>query len=67
MLNPFGIVRAPTRPIAEAVGLGGEKTRLMIPGAVDDLAATGVSQTNSATSLAEPAFYNSALAQQLTS
>jgi gamma-glutamyltranspeptidase/glutathione hydrolase len=31
------------------------------------LAAPRVSQTNSATSLAEPAFYNSALAQQLTS
>ena len=31
------------------------------------LAAPRVSQTNSATSLAEPDFYNSALAQQLTS
>jgi gamma-glutamyltranspeptidase/glutathione hydrolase len=31
------------------------------------LAAPRVSQTNSATSLAEPGFYNSALAQQLTS
>ena len=31
------------------------------------LAAPRVSQTNSATSLAEPAFYNSALARQLTS
>ena len=31
------------------------------------LAAPRVSQTNSATSLAEPLFYNSALAQQLTS
>jgi gamma-glutamyltranspeptidase/glutathione hydrolase len=33
----------------------------------DALAAPRVSQTNSATSLAEPDFYNSALAQQLTS
>jgi gamma-glutamyltranspeptidase/glutathione hydrolase len=33
----------------------------------DSLAAPRVSQTNSATSLAEPDFYNSALAQQLTS
>ena len=31
------------------------------------LAAARVSQTNSATSLAEPAFYDSALARQLTS
>jgi gamma-glutamyltranspeptidase/glutathione hydrolase len=31
------------------------------------LAAPRVSQTNSATSLAEPAFYNSALRRQLTS
>jgi gamma-glutamyltranspeptidase / glutathione hydrolase len=33
----------------------------------DALAAPRVAQTNSATSLAEPEFYNSALAQQLTS
>jgi gamma-glutamyltranspeptidase / glutathione hydrolase len=33
----------------------------------DALAAPRVSQRNSATSLAEPDFYNSALAQQLTS
>ena len=38
--------------------------RLSLPAA---LAAPRVSQTNSATSLAEPAFYDSALAQQLTS
>jgi gamma-glutamyltranspeptidase/glutathione hydrolase len=38
--------------------------RLSLPAA---LAAPRVSQRNSATSLAEPAFYNSALAQQLTS
>ena len=33
----------------------------------DALAAPRVAQTNSATSLAEPDFYNSTLAQQLTS
>ncbi|MGH3205827.1 MAG: gamma-glutamyltransferase, partial [Streptosporangiaceae bacterium] len=37
---------------------------MLLPAA---LAAPRVSQTNSATSLAEPAFYNSALAGQLTS